>query len=73
MNAAVTQMDKVVQAGAARAEEGAAVAEELSAQSVFLQKAVEDLGQVVGGGKTAVSHRASAPRANVAEPTFAAA
>jgi len=50
VNAAVSQMDKVVQSSAARAEEGAAVAQELSAQSVMLQQAVEDLGRAVGGG-----------------------
>jgi methyl-accepting chemotaxis protein len=59
VNTAVTQMDKVVQAGAARAEEGAAVAQELSAQSVLLQKTVEDLAQVVGGAKQSARNRMS--------------
>ena len=69
---AVTQMDKVVQAGAARAEEGAAVAQELSAQSVFLQKAVEDLGLAVGGRQVSPPARPAAPRV-APDPAFAAA
>jgi methyl-accepting chemotaxis protein len=72
VNTAVTQMDKVVQAGAARAEEGAAVAQELSAQSVFLQKAVVDLSQAVGG-KTSAGHPRPASRATVTTPALAAA
>jgi len=70
VNIAVTQMDKVVQAGAARAEEGAAVAQQLSAQSISLQEAVEDLSRVVGGSSSAgngaprakaYAHRAASP------------
>jgi methyl-accepting chemotaxis protein len=49
VNIAVADMDKVVQGGAARAEEGAAVARELSSQSAIIQQAVADLIQTVGG------------------------
>ena len=49
VNVAVSQMDKVVQASAARAEEGASVAQELTAQSATLQQSVHELVQLVGG------------------------
>ncbi len=49
VNQAVSQMDKVVQASAARAEEGAGVAQELIAQSTALQQSVVDLALLVGG------------------------
>ena len=48
VNGAVSQMDKVVQASAARAEEGAGVAQELIAQSISLQQSVAELGALVG-------------------------
>jgi methyl-accepting chemotaxis protein len=51
VNEAVSQMDKAVQASAARAEEGASVSHELITQSQSLQKCVQDLQQLVGGGK----------------------
>ena len=57
VNMAVSQMDKHVQAGAARAEEAASVAQELIAQSNALQDSVEELSRLVGG-------RQAAPRAN---------
>ena len=60
VNTAVTQMDKVVQSSAARAEEGAAVAQELSAQSIVLGRTVEDLARAVGGA-SANAHGSSAP------------
>ncbi len=50
VNSAVTQMDKVVQGGAARAEEGATVAQELTAQSTSLEQSVKELRDMVGGG-----------------------
>jgi methyl-accepting chemotaxis protein len=53
VNSAVAQMDKIVQAGAARAEEGAAVAQDLSGQSLELQRAVDEIARVVGGAKVA--------------------
>lgn len=51
VNQAVNQMDKVVQASAARAEEGASVAQELISQSTSLQESVEELNKLVGGGQ----------------------
>ena len=49
VNNAVSQMDKVVQASAARAEEGASVAQELISQSQVLDQNVSELSQLVGG------------------------
>ena len=48
VNAAVSQMDKVVQSTAGQAEEGASVAHELTTQSEAMRKCVDDLAQVVG-------------------------
>lgn len=48
LNQTVTQMDTVVQAGAARAEESAAVAREMLSQSAIIREAVADLGRTVG-------------------------
>jgi hypothetical protein len=50
---AVSQMDKVVQSNAASAEESAAVAAELNAQSDLLQGAVALLGRLVDGNSKA--------------------
>lgn len=55
MKLSVGQMDKVVQASAARAEEGAAVAQDLIAQSTALQQSVDELNHLIGG--KASSHR----------------
>lgn len=52
LNHAVSQMDKAVQASAARAEEGANVAYELIAQSESLQASVAELNQLIGGAST---------------------
>ena len=49
INTAVTQMDKVTQANAATAEESAAAAQELNAQSSILKQTVLELRQLVGG------------------------
>ena len=49
VNSAVGQMDKVVQASAARAEEGAAVAQDLIIQSTALQESVDELNRLIGG------------------------
>ncbi|WP_415908403.1 methyl-accepting chemotaxis protein [Oleiharenicola sp. Vm1] len=51
INAAVGQMDRVTQANAANAEETAAAAEELTAQSVTLTETVEDLHLLIDGGQ----------------------
>jgi hypothetical protein len=70
---AVSQMDKHVQAGAARAEEAASVAQELIAQSAALQGSVDELNRLVGGKQVATTkasagtaaHGAHAPRTPV--------
>jgi methyl-accepting chemotaxis protein len=49
VNLAVNPMDKVVQASAARAEEGASVAQELISQSSILEHNVFELSNLVGG------------------------
>jgi methyl-accepting chemotaxis protein len=51
INSAVRQMDKVTQANAANAEETAAAAEELTAQSVTLAESVEELHVLIDGGQ----------------------
>ncbi len=51
INTAVSQMDKVTQSNAGSAEETAAAAEELNAQSVTLKESVTHLRQLVGGGR----------------------
>ena len=63
VNVAVSQMDKVVQASAARAEEGASVAQELIAQSTTLQQSVEELSQLVGGGQRSIEKGPAVARA----------
>lgn len=54
VNTAVSQMDKVTQSNASSAEEGAAAAEELNAQSQTLKDAVNLLSALVGstGGRS---------------------
>ena len=52
VNKAVNQTDKMVQASAARAEEGAGVSHELTTQSASLHTCVEELERVVGGRET---------------------
>jgi methyl-accepting chemotaxis protein/methyl-accepting chemotaxis protein-1 (serine sensor receptor) len=54
---AITQMEHVTQKTAANAEESAAAAEELTAQSATLKSIVESLTAMVGGGE-ATSHHA---------------
>ncbi len=49
INAAMSQMDKVVQQGAANAEESASASEELSSQAQVLQQSVGQLATLVGG------------------------
>jgi len=49
INTAVGQMDKVTQSNAASAEESAAAAEELNAQSVTMKQTVGELLELVGG------------------------
>ena len=49
VNTAIGDMDRVIQAGAARSEEGAGVAQELTARSEQLQLTVDELASAVGG------------------------
>ena len=65
VNKAVSQMDKVVQASAAQAEEGAGVAHELTTQSATMRKCVDELAQVVGGQES--GSRLSITPASVSE------
>jgi methyl-accepting chemotaxis protein len=52
VNSAVSQMDQVTQTNAASAEETAAAAEELNAQSIMMRENVGSLLMMVGRGKT---------------------
>ena len=52
VNTAIGRMDKVTQANAGNAEETAAAAEELNAQSLTLREAVADLRRLIGGAGT---------------------
>lgn len=72
VNTAVSQMDKVTQSNASNAEETAAAAEELNAQSLTLKEAVDELQQLVGGAAEGPGHSdavspaiAAAPKAKV--------
>jgi methyl-accepting chemotaxis protein len=56
---AITQMDKVTQSTAASAEEGAAAAEELNAQSAMLKDIVQQLAAMVGGAGQLQRQRAA--------------
>ena len=56
VNNAVSQMDQVVQASAARAEEGASVAQELISQSQVLDHNVAELSRLVGGRDPQAQH-----------------
>ncbi len=58
INSAVGQMDKVTQSNAASAEESAAAAEELNAQSLAMKQAVGELMMLVSGTITGNSSRA---------------
>ena len=51
INTAVRQMDQTVQSGAASAEEGARVAQEMCSHSESVSNAVVDLASVVGGAR----------------------
>jgi len=53
---AITLMEQVTQKTAANAEESAAAADELTAQSESLKEVVERLTAMVGGGEAAASH-----------------
>jgi methyl-accepting chemotaxis protein len=53
VNTAISQMDRVTQANAGAAEETAAAAQELNAQSLTLREATADLRRLIGGGSSA--------------------
>jgi methyl-accepting chemotaxis protein len=57
INTAVSEMDKVTQSNAGTAEESAAAAEELNAQSLSLKEAVASLEQLVGGAAKGDRHK----------------
>jgi methyl-accepting chemotaxis protein len=64
VNTAIAQMDQTVQRNAASAEESAAVAQELSAQSLVLQTSVDDLALAVGGSSARLSNAPSTRRSD---------
>ncbi|WP_415908709.1 methyl-accepting chemotaxis protein [Oleiharenicola sp. Vm1] len=70
VNRAVGQMDKVIQNSAARAEEGAGIAQELIVQSSALKDSVAELSRLVGG--TATVAPSGLPRASAASPAVRA-
>ena len=57
VNRAVSQMDQVVQATAAQAEEGASVANELTTQSESLRTCVISLAGIVGSSRAAPAEK----------------
>lgn len=62
INAAVSQMDKVTQSNASNAEETAAAAEELTAQSISLKETVGSLRGLIGGQNSGPgSHQRDTP------------
>jgi methyl-accepting chemotaxis protein/methyl-accepting chemotaxis protein-1 (serine sensor receptor) len=70
----ITQLGNITQTTAANAEEGAAAAEELNAQSAVLKDIVEQLTAFSGGGGMAGRHRSriGSPRAGEREDEFEA-
>jgi methyl-accepting chemotaxis protein len=69
LNAAVGQMDKVVQDSAAQAEETASAAEELNAQSAELRAVTDHLRQLVGLRKQTVASKAMEKRPVIVRAT----
>lgn len=67
VNAAISEMDKVVQGNAANAEESAAAAEELNAQADLLREYVGDLVGLISGSR---SKNGVAPAKPLASPTM---
>ncbi|MBI5556748.1 MAG: chemotaxis protein [Deltaproteobacteria bacterium] len=55
VNGAIAEMDKVVQANAASAEQSASASEELSAQSESMKEVVQELTRLVEGDGTRIS------------------
>jgi methyl-accepting chemotaxis protein len=69
INTAMTQMDKVVQQGAANAEESASASEELSSQAQVLQQSVVQLATMVGGHQSGGSASSEIRSITKAPPT----
>ena len=69
VNRAVSQMDKVVQATAAQAEEGASVSQELTSQSTSLRQCVNELSAVVSGRNSAEAKPTVASHRNPPNPS----
>ncbi len=65
INSAVGQMDKVTQSNAANAEETAAAAEELNAQSASMKQTVADLRELVNGARDGHAPAPEQPAATV--------
>jgi len=63
LNTAVTAVDKVTQDNAAHAEETAAAAQELNAQTLTLDHAIAELRKVIGGEEPAAQPSAQRPSA----------
>jgi hypothetical protein len=72
VNKAVGAMDRVVQATAAQAEEGAGVAQELTTQSQSLRQCVDELAHVVGGRRSGSPAPSATTEGASAQPTDAA-
>ncbi len=71
VNTAIGEMDRAVQGGAARAEEGAGVARELTERSARLQGTVDELATAVGGHTSAsTAGRRDLPAAPAREATL---
>ncbi|HTI99212.1 MAG TPA: methyl-accepting chemotaxis protein [Dongiaceae bacterium] len=72
INTAVGQMDRVTQSNAASAQESAAAAQELNAQALVMQQAVNELLQLVGGVERQVAAGSAAvPGVPAAKPAAA--
>jgi len=72
VNKAIAAMDKVVQTGAATAEESAGVAHELTGQTQTLQDTAKELAALVGGrrqGKTTPANDASSATTSLIHPS----
>lgn len=65
VNQAISQMDKVTQANAGNAEETAAAAEELTAQSIVLRENVAELLQLIDGSSRKIGSGTSASPTNL--------
>ena len=69
INAAVGEMDKVTQSNAANAEQNAAAAEELNAQSILMKEAVGELTRLMGDSPKISTSLASPSKATPGRKT----